>query len=58
MVETTDEHYVLRHVPVDAATVEFASYTTWIDKSTFLPMKIDYQNANGDVYRRVEVTGA
>jgi len=53
--ETTDEYYVLEHTPHDAASVEFADYTTWIDRATFLPMKIEYRNASGDVYRRVEV---
>jgi len=54
-VETTDEHYVLRHVPIDPQSVEFASYVTWIDRETFLPMKIEYTNPAGDLYRRVEV---
>ena len=55
LVETTDEYYVLEHEPKDASTVEFLRYTTWIDRQTFLPMKIEYVNAAGDVYRRVEV---
>lgn len=55
LIETTDEYYVLRHVPKDASSVEFASYITWIDRETLLPMKIDYENSRGDVYRRVEV---
>jgi hypothetical protein len=54
-VETTDEYYVLKHVPVDPQSVEFASYVTWIDRETFLPMKIEYTNPAGDLYRRVEV---
>lgn len=55
LVETTDEYYVVRHEPVDPDNVEFASYVTWIDRETFLPMKIEYTNPAGDVYRRVEV---
>ncbi len=55
LVETTDEHYVLNHVPIDPQSVEFASYSTWIDRETFLPMKIEYTNPAGDLYRRVEV---
>jgi len=55
LVETTDEHYVLKHVPKDGQSVEFASYATWIDRVTFLPMKIEYENASGTLYRRVEV---
>lgn len=55
LVETTDEHYLLRHTPVDADKVEFSSYLTWIDRQSLLPMKIEYSNASGKVYRRVEV---
>ncbi len=55
LVETTDEYYIVEHEPVDPANVEFASYVTWIDRETFLPMKIEYTNPAGDVYRRVEV---
>ena len=55
LIETTDEYYVLRHEPLDPASVEFASYVTWIDRTTFLPMKIEYTNAAGQLYRSVEV---
>lgn len=55
LLETTDEYYVLRHVPMNNAQVEFASFRTWIDRETFLPMKIEYTNPTGDLYRRVEV---
>ena len=50
-----DGSYVLRHHPKDPASVEFATYVTWIDHDTYLPMKIEYENALGEVYRRVEV---
>jgi outer membrane lipoprotein-sorting protein len=55
LIETTDEFYVLKHVPKADQKVEFASYVTWIDRETFLPMKIEYENASGTLYRRVEV---
>jgi len=55
LTETTDAQYVLTHVPHDPSTVEFASYVTWIDRGTLLPMKIEYLNKSGDVYRRIEV---
>ncbi|HHQ14004.1 MAG TPA: outer membrane lipoprotein-sorting protein [Chromatiales bacterium] len=55
LIETTDQFYVLRHVPKDPSLVEFASYVTWIDRKTFLPMKIEYTNPAGKLYRRVEV---
>lgn len=54
LAETTGEHYVLESRPKDPALVEFASYRTWIDKATFMPMKIEYSDGGGRVYRRVE----
>lgn len=57
LIETTDEHYILEHEPIDPQSVEFVSYVTWIDRDTFLPMKIEYTNSAGNVYRRVEVLG-
>ena len=54
-VEATADAYVLKHLPVTPQSVEFASYLTWIDRNSFLPMKIEYTNAAGAVYRRVEV---
>jgi outer membrane lipoprotein-sorting protein len=55
LLETTDEFYVLRHEPKTGQSVEFTSYVTWIDRASFLPMKIEYENASGTLYRRVEV---
>ena len=55
LIETSDTFYVLRHTPKDPGSVEFTSYQTWIDRQTFLPMKIEYTNPAGDIYRRVEV---
>lgn len=56
LIEENDAFYVLKHVPVDNQGAEFASYVTWIDKESWLPMKIEYTNAAGVVYRRVEVS--
>lgn len=55
LLEVTDDSYHLRHTPKDPSSVEFTSYETWIDRDTFIPMKIEYTNAAGDLYRRVEV---
>ena len=55
LIETNDEHYVLEHTPRDTSTAEFTRYRTWIDRTTFLPMKIEYQDSAGEIFRRVEV---
>lgn len=54
LVETNDTHYVVDSTPVDASSVEFVSYRVWIDKTTFLPMRIEYTDDTGAVYRTVE----
>jgi outer membrane lipoprotein-sorting protein len=54
LVETTDKYYVVRNTPKDPAGVEFSSYTVWIDKTTFLPMKTVYLDKNNKEYRIVE----
>jgi len=55
LIDTTDEYYVLEHRPLDPSVVEFDSYRTWIDRETFIPMKIEYADGAGEVFRRVEV---
>ncbi len=55
LIETGDAEYILRHTPKNLSQVEFASYQTWIDRQSFLPVKIEYKNDAGRVYRRVEV---
>lgn len=54
LVETTDGQYVVKSTPKNKNAVEFAHYTVRIDKKTFLPVKIEYVNAQGKVYRRIE----
>jgi len=49
-----DQFYIVKNTPKDSNSVEFASYTVWIDKKTWLPMKIEYMDAQGHVYRRIE----
>jgi hypothetical protein len=55
LVETSDQFYVLKHVPADPNSAEFSSYVTWIDRETMLPMKIEYTDSAGKLYRRVDV---
>ncbi len=55
LLEVTDEHYIIRSTPKRPGSVEFAAFNTWIDRETWLPMKSEYENADGRVYRRMEV---
>jgi len=54
LVETTDKFFVLKNVPVKPGEVEFAHYILWIDRANFIPMKAEYYDKNGVLYRRVE----
>ncbi|MBC8209182.1 MAG: outer membrane lipoprotein-sorting protein [Desulfobulbaceae bacterium] len=55
LIETTDQYYVINNTPKDPGSVEFTSYTVWIDKTNSMPMKAEYRNTAGNVYREVEV---
>ncbi|WP_043740402.1 outer membrane lipoprotein-sorting protein [Thioalkalivibrio nitratireducens] len=52
---TTDGQFVIRSTPRDPRSVEFAAYTTWIDRDNWLPMRAEYEKPDGTVYRRMEV---
>ena len=53
LVETTDNYYVIKNTPKNPATVEFDSFTMHIHKTTFIPVKVEYEKG-GKVYRTVE----
>ncbi len=53
LVETTETQYVIKNTPKDPGSVEFSSYTVWIDKESFLPRKAEYLDKNGTLSRRV-----
>ncbi len=52
--EETDSQYVLKHTPKNPELVEFKYYLTYIDKETFLPMKIEYFDDKDRSYRLIE----
>jgi hypothetical protein len=56
LVETTDTYYVLKNTPKDPGSVEFDSYTMWIHKDTYIPVKIEYEKG-GETYRVAEALG-
>jgi outer membrane lipoprotein-sorting protein len=54
IIEVTDTHFVIKNIPKNLGSVEFASYTVWIDKNTYMPMKAEYVDKSGNKYREVE----
>jgi outer membrane lipoprotein-sorting protein len=57
LAEESDTYHVLESTPKDKGSVEFASYKSWIHKTTFLAVKIEYQDRQGEVYRTYEALG-
>lgn len=51
LVEQDNKYYVIKSVPKQPNKVEFSYMKNWVDKKTFIPMKAQYFNANGTVYR-------
>lgn len=54
LLETTNDYYVLKHVPKQPETVEFSEYTMWVHRRTFLPVKVEYLDRQGEKYRVYE----
>ncbi|MBE8167410.1 MAG: outer membrane lipoprotein-sorting protein [Shewanella sp.] len=55
LIPTNDEQYKVKSIPKDLNRVEFSYYLSWINKNTFLPMKVDYYNKAGKLYRQMKV---
>ncbi len=54
LIETTDEHYVVKNTPKNAQSVEFGYYNVRIDKKNFMPMKMEFYDKKGKLYRIIE----
>jgi len=54
LVSDEGDKYILTHTPKDKSSVEFDSYKTWIDKTNYLPMVIEYYDAIGKPIRKIE----
>lgn len=51
LLRTTDTYYVVRNTPKNPDEVEFAYYDMYIHKDTFIPVQVDYTDAQGRIYR-------
>jgi outer membrane lipoprotein-sorting protein len=56
LIETTDTMYVVKNVPKQSDSVEFSYYNVSIDRKTFVPMKMEFYNKEGKLYRTIEST--
>ena len=54
LAHTTKNYYVLKNTPKKPEAAEFANFTMWIHRGTFVPVKIEYYNDRGEKYRVYE----
>jgi outer membrane lipoprotein-sorting protein len=54
LIKTTADLYVVKNVPKNPDTVEFSYYNVAIDRKTFMPMKMEYYDKGGKLYRTIE----
>jgi hypothetical protein len=54
LIKTTDRYYVLKNIPKRPGSVEFDYYLAYIDKNTFIPLKLEYFKGNNRLYRVIE----
>lgn len=53
--KTTDNYFVLKAMPLDPKTVEFAYYRVWIHRKSHIPVKVEYYTESDELYRLYEV---
>ncbi len=54
LVKTTNDSYVVKNVPKEPDTVEFKYYNVSIDRKNYMPMKMEYYDEKGELYRVIE----
>lgn len=54
LAETTDAFYVVKNIPKKPETVEFSYYNVSIDRKNFVPMKMEFYDKAGKLYRTIE----
>jgi hypothetical protein len=54
LIETTDKSFVVKNVPKKPDAVEFSYFNVAIDRKTYVPMKMDFFDKEGKLYRVIE----
>jgi len=54
MIDVTDKFFLVKNIPKKPDTVEFSYYNVSIDRSTYMPVKIEYFDKNNKLYRTIE----
>lgn len=51
LLGTTADYFIIKSIPKDAEAVEFGFYQSYIHKTSFIPVKIEYFDKKGEKYR-------
>lgn len=54
LVETTEKLYIVKNVPKKPEAVEFSYFNVAIDCKTYVPMKMEFYDKQGKLYRVIE----
>jgi len=54
LIKTTEKFFILKNIPKEPDEVEFSYYTVTIDRKTFMPLKMEYYDKQGKLYRVIE----
>jgi len=54
LLEVSDNYFVIKNTPKHPDNVEFSNYKMWIHKPTFIPVKVEFYDKQGDPYRVYE----
>ena len=54
IIRSNEKHYVVKNTPKKPDMVEFSHYLVYVDQKTFIPMKMEYFDKSGALYRTIE----
>ena len=55
LIEQSDNHWLIEGIPKEPGNVEFSRYEVWINKSSNLPLKVNFYDHYDNLYRQLEV---
>jgi len=54
LIEISENYFIIKNTPKYPKSVEFSHYKMWIHKQTFIPVKVEFYDEQGDAYRMYE----
>ncbi len=56
LIETSTNYFVVKGKPLDPASVEFKHYVLWIHRASYIPVKVEFYDAQDRKYRVYQAT--